>query len=123
MSQDELGYMLVGAALGIALTLVALVVRSFLRGQGENWRRRARAASYPANPIPKKVRVRSARFPAPWGSRKGGVGAQQQRLGRMALNNREVMEHLMNLEISRGARGFEQAAEWAADRLERERSR
>ncbi len=50
------------------------------------------------------------------------VQAQERRLRRMVMNDAATARRLMALEITRGAPSWAAAAEWAADRLVRERS-
>lgn len=49
------------------------------------------------------------------------IHPQERRLRRMVMNDAAAARRLMEYELSRGAPGWAAAAEWAADRLERER--
>ncbi|MCL4068167.1 hypothetical protein M3484_16470 [Pseudomonas sp. GX19020] len=51
-----------------------------------------------------------------------GVHPQELRLRRMVMNDAATARRLMALEVTRGAPSWAAAAEWAADRLVRERS-
>jgi len=53
----------------------------------------------------------------------GGYHAQHETVRKLerAVGGKPAAERLMNLEIARGAKGWRQAAEWALDRLERDR--
>lgn len=64
-------------------------------------------------------------FTRPRASGKGGdeICGQELRLRRMVMNDTAKARRLIALEITRGASGWAAAAERAADRLERDRSR